>query len=160
VEDFELLSGAIEGIKYLNQYGFKTIVITNQSGIARGYFTENTLAEIHQKMKQELAIGGASLDAIYYCPHHPDEHCACRKPRTKLIRQALVEHHIDIASSFVIGDRLLDIQLARNIGCKAVLIDNERGRTEVASNGMISADFVAVNLFDACKWILGSHLSS
>jgi len=153
VEDFELLPNVVEGIKYFNKSGFKTIVITNQSGIARGYFTEEKLMEIHKKMNQQLAIGGAYLDAIYYCPHHPDEQCACRKPGSKLVNQAIEEHHIDIFYSFLIGDRLLDIQLARNIGCKAVLIDNERGRAELCGNSIIHPDFIAANLVDAWKWI-------
>lgn len=77
-EDLELLPGAAEGIRLLNNAGFKVIVITNQSGIARGYFDEKTLHEIHKKMKRDLSRSGARLDAIYFCPHHPDEGCRCR----------------------------------------------------------------------------------
>ncbi len=123
-EDFELFSNTAKAIKLLNEHGFKVIVITNQSGIARGYFTEQTLAEIHKKMKRELAKEGAWVDAIYYCPHHPDDNCDCRKPKPKLALQAAKEHCIDLKCSFVIGDLQMDINLAKALGCKAILVGN------------------------------------
>ena len=103
-EDFELLSGAAEGIKLLNEHGFKVVVVTNQSGIGRGYFTEKMLAEIHDKMITQLAEHGAHVDAIYYCPHHPDDKCECRKPKPKMVLQAARDLDIDLSQSYVIGD--------------------------------------------------------
>jgi D,D-heptose 1,7-bisphosphate phosphatase len=88
VEDSELLPNVPEAIRLLNGNGFKVIVITNQSGIARGYLTEETLAQIHQKMEDKLMKQGATVDGIYYCPHHPDEGCGCRKPKTALFLRA------------------------------------------------------------------------
>lgn len=116
-EDFELLPGAAEGIKLLKENGFLVIIITNQSGIARGYFTEETLAKIHQKMQMELAQYGACVDAIYYCPHHPDDGCDCRKPKPKLVLQAARDLNIDLSQSYVIGDSEMDIELAKQAGC-------------------------------------------
>ncbi len=116
-EDFELLPGAAEGIRILNEQGFKVVVVTNQSGIARGYFTEEMLTQIHQKMLRELARRGAHIDAIYYCPHHPDDGCDCRKPKPKLVLQAARDLNIDLAQSYVIGDSEMDIELARQAGC-------------------------------------------
>ena len=118
-EDFELLPGAAEGIKLLNEHGFKVVVITNQSGIARGYFTEEMLARIHGKMQKELAKHGAHVDAIYYCPHHPDDNCECRKPKPKMVLQAALHLDIDLSQSYVIGDTEMDVELARQAGCKA-----------------------------------------
>jgi len=105
-EDFELLPGVAEGIKLLNERGFKVVIITNQSGIARGYFTEGMLASIHDKMQKELAKHGAHVDAIYYCPHHPDNNCECRKPKPKMVLQAAIDLDIDLSQSYVIGGQL------------------------------------------------------
>ncbi len=91
VEDFEILPAVPEAIKLLNGHGFSVVVITNQSGIARGFFTEATLHQIHRHMERELAGQGARLDAIYYCPHHPDDGCQCRKPRPGLLIKAAQE---------------------------------------------------------------------
>ena len=118
-EDFELLPDAAEGIKLLNEHGFKVVIVTNQSGIARGYFTEGMLAEIHDKMITQLAEHGAHVDAIYYCPHHPDDNCDCRKPKPKMVLQAAIDLDIDLSQSYVIGDNEMDVELARHAGCKA-----------------------------------------
>lgn len=121
-DKFELLPQAAEAIRLLNQHGFKVIVITNQSGIARGYFTEETLARIHQKMENDLAKEGAYVDAIYYCPHHPDDRCDCRKPKPKLAIQAAKEHKINLQESFVVGNLDTDIEIAKYIGCRGILV--------------------------------------
>ena len=117
-EDFELLPDAAEGIKLLNEHGFKVVIVTNQSGIARGYFTEVILARIHEKMVTELAEQGAHIDAIYYCPHHPDDNCDCRKPKPKMVIHAAQDLDIDLSQSYVIGDSEIDTELARQAGCK------------------------------------------
>lgn len=152
-EDFELLPKAAAGIKLLNQGGFKVVVITNQSGIARGYFTEDMLNKIHQKMVDELAKSGAHVDAIYFCPHHPDENCECRKPKPKLAHQAIKQLHIDPQQSFVIGDRLMDVELAKAIGCKSIMIPGEPGKAELSKNSILP-DYVASDLVLAAKWII------
>lgn len=121
-EDFELLPGVEEGVRCLNERGFTVVVITNQSGIARGYFTEKTLAEIHEKMSKELGKAGARLDAIYYCPHHPDDNCDCRKPKPTLLWEAASDLAIDLGQSYVIGDRRMDVEMGRRGGCKASLL--------------------------------------
>lgn len=120
-EDFELLPGVAEGIKELNKHGFKVVVITNQSGIARGYFTEEMLARIHDKMLKELAQQGAQVDAIYYCPHHPDDNCDCRKPKPEMVFEAARDLDIDLSQSYVIGDNEMDMELARRAGCRGAV---------------------------------------
>ncbi|MBI2846613.1 MAG: D-glycero-beta-D-manno-heptose 1,7-bisphosphate 7-phosphatase, partial [Chloroflexi bacterium] len=121
-EDFELFPTTARAIRLLNQNGFKVIVITNQSGVARGYFTEETLSKIHKKMQDELARQGAYVDAIYYCPHHPDDGCHCRKPKPGMVLRAIKDHNIDIKQSFVVGDLKMDIDLGRALGCRTVLV--------------------------------------
>ncbi len=123
-QDFELFPGVAKAIKLLNERGFKVIVITNQSGIARGYFTEETLAEIHEKMAGELAKESAWVDAIYYCPHHPDDGCECRKPKPKMLLEAASELGVDLLHSYVVGDLSMDIEMGKRVGGKTILISN------------------------------------
>jgi len=144
-EDFELLPGVAEWVKELNQHGFKVVVVTNQSGIARGYFSEQMLAKIHDKMLTELAQHGAHIDAIYYCPHHPDDNCACRKPQPKMVFQAALDLNIDLKKSYVIGDGEMDIELARKAGCKFAI--------KVGKSGA-NADCAAASFKDAVEKVL------
>ena len=144
-EDFELLPGVAEGIKLLNEHGFKVVVVTNQSGIARGYFTEGMLAKIHDKMITQLADHGAHVDAIYYCPHQPDDNCECRKPKPKMVLQAAIDLDIELGESYVIGDSEMDVELARRAGCKAGIRMGEMACT---------GDWVAASFKDAVEQIL------
>jgi D-glycero-D-manno-heptose 1,7-bisphosphate phosphatase len=121
--------------------------------VARGYFSESLLAEIHQKLRNDLAQHGAHIDAIYYCPHHPDEGCECRKPKPKLAYQAIADLGIDPGQSYVIGDRLMDIQLARAIGSKSVLIANDLGISEIRDINS-PPDYIALDFGAAVKWII------
>ncbi|MCL0092277.1 D-glycero-beta-D-manno-heptose 1,7-bisphosphate 7-phosphatase [Dehalococcoidia bacterium] len=152
VEDFELLPTVAEAIRLLNTNSLKVVVITNQSGIARGYFTEEILAQIHDRMKQELAKDGAWVDAIYYCPHHPDDGCECRKPKTGLFLQAARELDIDLSRSFVVGDMPMDIDAGRALGSKTVLV------TTGSQGGIVDPpDYTAGSLLEAVKWILKEY---
>lgn len=151
VEDFELLAAVPKAIKLLSASGFKVVLITNQSGIARGYFTEETLAQINKKMEDELAEHGAHLDAIYYCPHHPDEGCECRKPKTALFKRATKELDIDLDHSFVIGDMQMDVDAGKVLGCKTVLVTTGPQGGE----GIVDPpDYVAGTLLEAAQWII------
>lgn len=158
-EDFKLLSGVGLGIRLLNEAGFKVVVVTNQSGIARGYFTEEMLERIHRKMADELAQYGAHVDAIYYCPHHPDEGCECRKPKPKLAYQAIKELHIDPAQSFTIGDRLMDVELARAVGSKSIMVPSENGKEELKNSGVVP-DYVASDFESAAKWVIEQQVQT
>jgi len=151
-EDFKLYPETAGAVKRLNESGFKVIVITNQSGIARGYFDEATLAEIHEEMRKQLAEEGATLDGIYYCPHHPDDGCDCRKPGPKLVLQAIKEHDINPEHSFVVGDLQMDIDLGRNVGCKTVLVKRQDGEQKINESG---ADYVGGNMLEVVDWIVG-----
>lgn len=124
-EDFHLFPRTGEAIRLLNEH-YKVVVVTNQSGIGRGYFTEETLERIHWKMRRELAREGAYVDDIFFCPHHPDDNCDCRKPKPKLVYQAAIKHNINLAKSVVIGDTEMDAQLAEKIGIRSIILYSQK----------------------------------
>ena len=144
-EQFELLPGAGEGVKRLNNAGFKVILITNQSGIARGYFSEEMLGHIHEKMKVDLVAYGAHIDGIYYCPHHPDDNCNCRKPKPNLIIRAVKEHDVDLSQSYIIGDSAIDIEAGKAVGCVTILLAHKGKSIEQ------QADYVVDTLLEASR---------
>ena len=150
-EDFELFPTTSQAIRLLNESGFKVVVITNQSGIARGYFTEETLAEIHKKMEDELGAGNASVDAIYYCPHHPDDGCECRKPKIGLFLKTIDEIDLNAGLSYVVGDAQMDIEAGKALGSKTVLVTT--GPQE-GKNIVIPPDCIADTLLEAAQWII------
>jgi len=151
VEDVELLPTVAEAIKLFNESDLKVLVVTNQSGIARGYFDKETLIQIHRKMEDELAKYGAHVDAIYYCPHHPDEDCICRKPKTALFYRAAMELDIDFIRSFVIGDTQMDIDAGKALGCQTVLITTGlQGGNEITG----PPDYTADSLLEAAQWVM------
>ena len=109
-----LFSGATEGLRAFREAGWRLIVLSNQSGLGRGYFTREQLSAVTNRMVELLAAGGVVLDAIYYCPHAPDENCNCRKPRTGLIEAACRDFAIDLAKSWMVGDKAADMEVAKN----------------------------------------------
>lgn len=154
---FEMYLGVGEGVKKLKDDGFKILVMTNQSGIARGYFTEDILLNIHERMKMEFIKFDVKLDRIYYCPHHPDDDCDCRKPKTGLFEKAIEEHDIDVNQSYMIGDKILDVEAGQKIGVKTVLIPEAHARNEFLSTKNeweCHPDYVADDFVDAVEWIL------
>ncbi|HHI97123.1 MAG TPA: D-glycero-beta-D-manno-heptose 1,7-bisphosphate 7-phosphatase [Thermodesulfatator atlanticus] len=156
---FRLLPRAAEGIRLLKEAGFAVVVITNQSGIARGFFPKTLVEEVHALMQELLAREGATLDGIYYCPHHPDEGCYCRKPRPGLVERAAQELGLDLCRAYVVGDRFTDLQLAKNINAKGVLVLTGYGRGEhlyYLPRLGLKPDLVAEDLFEAAQKII-SH---
>ena len=145
-----------QAIRRINESGMKAILVTNQSGLARGYFSDETLAEVHGILKAELDRCDAHLDAIYYCPHLPDAGCECRKPNPGMLIQAGRELGIELKESCVIGDRYLDIRMAHAVGARGVLVLTGDGRHELESrkNDPIQPDFVSETLLTAVKTIL------
>lgn len=148
-EEFELLPNAGRAIRLLNEHGFKVIVLTNQSGVARGYFSQDTLFQIHKKMEGELAKEGAYLDGIYCCPHHPNDNCECHKPRPGLALQAIKDHNIDIRNSFIIGDTGADAALGHLLGCRTINVGGKPQRpdqiADIAVPDILSAAKVVIN---------------
>jgi D-glycero-D-manno-heptose 1,7-bisphosphate phosphatase len=161
---FKIYPWTAAAIRNLNQGGLKAIVVTNQAGVARGYFAENLIHEVHQKLSHELSRDGARLDAIYYCPHHPSagkppylQDCNCRKPKPGMVLRATDEFQIDLKKSYVIGDRYGDIELAHNAGTKSILVLSGYGMGEYEyqrNHWSIQPDWVAKNLLEATEIIL------
>ncbi len=160
---FVIFPFVAEAVKRLNDNGFLAIVVTNQSGIGRGYYPEDLVIAPHERLKDHLEEKGARLDRIYYCPHHPHaeletfrEDCHCRKPRTGLIDQALKDFDIDMTRSYVVGDRYVDIDFAGRAGLKGVLVKTGYGRGEIEykSDDNPKPAYMAEDLLEAVTWIL------
>jgi len=166
-EDFVLIEGAADAIKLLNDAGFLVVVVTNQSGVARGYFTEDDVMAVNDKMLFELNVAGAFVDAVYYCPHHPDFggekygiDCDCRKPNVGMIVKAQEKFEIDISESFVVGDHKGDIELGKNAGAKTIHVLTGHGEEEgkkLAEAGIVP-DCTSENLLSAVQYILDSKV--
>lgn len=156
-EDFFLLPTVLEGLKLLNEAGFKLIVITNQSGLARGFFNAEALGQIHARMNTLVAASGSHLSAVYFCPHHPDDKCHCRKPETGMLEQAMREWDIDPARSFFIGDKYLDVEAANRTGCRAVLVPSSEPEIELLNSdtpdSKYKIDFTGADFISAARWI-------
>jgi len=156
-EGYRLYPGSAEGLRLLHEKGFLIIVVTNQSGIGRGLFDQKTLGMIHDRMRSDLAKGGASIDALYFCPHTPEDKCACRKPGTAMFERAIKEHGIDPKRSFVVGDMRMDIEAGRKIGARTALVPepHNRQKTLKEMEGWgFRPDFVGKDLLSAALWIL------
>lgn len=150
-EDLRLLPGAGAAIRALNLAGFVVAVVTNQSAIGRGWLTHEQLEAIHAKMRRALRRLGARVDAIYVCPHRPDDGCACRKPHPGLLQRAARELGVSLADSYAIGDRYLDVRSGQAVGSRAILVRS--GHAAEAADG-VAPDFDAPHLNDAVAWIL------
>lgn len=150
-QDFDLLPGSGDAIRSLNRAGFVVIVMTNQSAIGRGMMTRETLAVIHQKMHRELGKYGARIDAVYFCPHHPDDGCGCRKPQIGMLTQAAQEWALSLKRSYVIGDRHLDVQTGQAAGSTSILVRS--GHVPEPASGIVP-DHEAETLEQAVGWIL------
>ncbi|MFP3982389.1 MAG: D-glycero-beta-D-manno-heptose 1,7-bisphosphate 7-phosphatase [Desulfurivibrionaceae bacterium] len=161
---FHLLPGVAEAIKKLNEADIPVVVVTNQSGLARGYFPEKLLDAVHDSMRKELADRGAHVDSIYICPHHPEakeekfrKNCSCRKPGKGLFIQAAEDMSLDLSRSYVVGDRWSDLESAANCGAVGILVLTGYGRGELEYIGetrSIQPARVAEDLISAVDWIL------
>ena len=153
-DDIELIPDAIEALNMLADSGFKLILVTNQSAIGRGMFDLARLDEIHARFEHLLAQGGARLDGIYFCPHHPDDDCECRKPKTGMVRQAAREFDVDADRSFMIGDNLADIELGRNMNGQSLLVRTGYG-TVLERERVAEPDYVVDDVLSAAQLICG-----
>ena len=160
--DIQLLPGAVEALRLL-QERYPLVIITNQAGIARGYFDEQQLREIHRHLEQLLADMEILLAGIYYCPHHPEagsfryrQNCHCRKPKPGMLKAAARDLALDLAISYTIGDKLSDIGAGKNAGTKTILVRTGYGRQHEAeiARSQLAPDYAADDLPAAAAWIL------
>lgn len=160
---FRVFSYSAPAINLLNNAGWLAIVVTNQAGVARGYFSEAMIQAVHERLRQDLESNGARLDAIYYCAHHPSVgeppyrlDCDCRKPKPGLVHRAAEELNIELDASWMIGDRYSDIELARNAGVRCALVMSGYGRSEwehQRGSWKHQPDLIAENLLEAVAGI-------
>lgn len=158
LEDMTLLPGVPEALDLLARAGYLRLVVTNQSGVARGYFDRSFVDRIHWELQKLLKARGASVDGFYVCPHHPDHtgDCACRKPLPGLVHQAAQEWDLDVPACWVVGDKRADVELARQAGCRAALVRTGYGRVaeaELARDGR-TVDVIADDLLGAAAELL------
>lgn len=156
-EQLEILPRVPQAIRRLRDHGFKVVVITNQSAVARGRLAEKDLLQINNVLRERLASSGALLDGIYYCPHHPTEgfgsykvECDCRKPKTGMIRRAAQDLNVDPSISYIVGDQVTDLELAARISATGIWICNSR---ETSHSIMPGAHRVE-DLWQAVEWII------
>lgn len=149
IKDLEFIDLAVEGLEKLQKTDYKLIIITNQSGIARGYYTEQDYFLFRDKMHKKLKEKGIEITAEYFCPHCPEEQCACRKPKTGMLEQAAKDFDLDLKKCWMIGDALSDMQTGKNAGCKTihVLTGGFKGITDYE-------DFTAKNLLESADYII------
>lgn len=168
-EDLVLISGCGEAVRLLNEAGYRVIVVTNQAGVARGYYTEEEVRLLHAYFNELLKKEGARVDAFYYCPHHPEhgigaykKKCHCRKPDTGMLEQAErdLPEGIDKAHSFLIGDKLLDMEAGRRFGVTSVLVGTGYGAELFKQESLRAGyDFYAENLLAAVRKILDGTIA-
>ncbi len=161
-DGMKLIPNSAAAIREANQLGVKVFILTNQSGIARGYLTEEELANVHDRLLQLLQQEGAVINDIYVCPHHPDYgepryrlDCQCRKPKTGMMLQAARKHNVNLQRSFVIGDRMIDVQMGNNAGAKTILVMTGYGQQEYQQclAEKLHIDYVAKNLYEGWQFV-------
>lgn len=161
---FELFPWTIEALRHLRQAGYLAVVVTNQSGVARGYFSEGLVREVHAKLQAQLTGAGVRIEGIYYCPHHPSEgqspyrqECDCRKPKPGMLYRAAQELGIDFSRSVLVSDKYEDVTMAQGLGLRTALVLTGYGRGEYEYRRHLWSrppDVVAENLLDAVNKIL------
>ena len=157
LDQLRVIPGSAQAIQLLNTHNFRVIVISNQSGVARGYYREGDVKIFNDGMESLLSKQGAHIDAIYYCPHHPEadvkkyrSDCDCRKPRPGMLIEGGKKYNLDFKHSFLVGDKWSDIEAGRSVGCKTILVQTGHGLLEYESK-KCPVDYVAADLHDAVQ---------
>ena len=155
-EEWRPLPGSLEAIALLNRHGYEVVVITNQSGIARGLFDRATLEKIHDKMRSLVEKSGGKIAAIYICPHGPADHCACRKPKPGLLEQFAREQNVRLSNIPLIGDAQRDIEAALAVGARPILVRTGKGEKTLAAHPQLTIP-VFKDLYDAAQSLLSEQ---
>jgi D-glycero-D-manno-heptose 1,7-bisphosphate phosphatase len=153
IERVALIPGAAAALRQLQDAGYKLFIVSNQSGIGRGFFSRESVEAIHAHLDRCFAKAGVRFDRHYICPHHPEDNCDCRKPKPKFLLEAAREHRLDLSRCFMVGDRLSDIQTGINAGTRTILVLTGAGHDTLAKQE-VKADFVADDIGAAATWIL------
>lgn len=148
------IRGAKEAVRLLKKKGFFVFIVTNQSGVGRGYFSLDKLKAVNEKLLHEFSKSKIHIDGIYYCPHHPKQKCKCRKPYPKIVKDIAQEFRLDLEYSYFIGDKLSDVQTGKNAGARTVLINTDNTSLIEEEDDWTPPDFIAKDLKEAVRWIL------
>lgn len=150
-EDWEWIPGAKDGMRKLVALGFRLVVVSNQSGVARGFYTVSDVQALHSRIAKDLRAAGVNVAGFYFCPHGPGDGCECRKPRPGLLLQAQKDLKIDLSLSYMVGDKLIDIQAAQAAGVRPILVGTGYGKTEKKS--LPSGIPFVPDMLAAAEWI-------
>ena len=164
-EEFTFIPNARKAIRELTESDYRIVVITNQSGIGRGLYSEEDVADIHSRMVSEIRKAGGTIDAVYYCPHHPEAGCECRKPKPGMLARAAREHNIELSNAYLIGDWTTDIEVGQCVGATAFLVLTGLGQESYyhyinmnlcqgADRNRHRPDKIFTNLYTATRWLL------
>lgn len=148
------IPGSLTAIAQLNRAGYRIVVATNQSGVARGLYDLETLSQIHEKFIRELAAVGGHIEEIFYCPHHPAANCDCRKPKLGMFRQIQAKYGADLSDTFFIGDAFTDVQVARALPCKPILVLTGKGQQALEQHPELATVPHFADLAEAVKYVL------
>lgn len=153
-DEFSFIDGAIEALRRLKEAGYKIYLISNQGGISKGYFTQEDLDKLNERMLGEIEKGGGRIDHLYYCPHHDKDNCECRKPKTGLIEQAIRGTDVDLKNTFIIGDSLRDIEAGKRMGMKTIFVLSGKTPLSETKNWPLRPDCIKKDLLEAVERIL------
>lgn len=156
-EEWLPIPGSLDAIAQLNRSGFRVFIVTNQSGVARGFYDIDTLDLIHEKLVSELASVGGYIEEIFFCPHHPDELCSCRKPKPGLLHQLAAKYPINFSETYFIGDSIGDIRAAQAVGCMPILVHTGNGEKVLQKHPELSAIPNFPDLSTAVDYVLGKQ---
>ncbi len=154
-EQFELLPGVIEGLKLLKDY--KLFIVSNQSGIGRGYYTEEDMHKYNNRMLEEFKKHNIKIEKIYFCPHSPETECDCRKPNNKYVKEAEKTYNLDLKKSFTVGDHPADVLLAKNSGCKSIYLLTGHGVKHLDKARKANPEYIAANFMQATEYIISKN---
>ncbi len=154
-EQVEFYPGVVDGLKRLQDEGAVLIIVTNQSGVARGFFDVNDVERVNRHIVRSLQEQEVTITNVYYCPHHPDDQCLCRKPEPGMLIRAGEASGLDMHAAFMVGDKMADVQAGKNAGTHTILLLTGYGKKELeAAGGDVAADYVAEDFSEAVEWIL------
>lgn len=156
LRDFRFLPGTLQAIELLTNKGFRIFVVSNQAGVTKGLYSKETLDRMTKRMLKEVKRSGGAIEKVLYCLHTDAMNCSCRKPKDGLLKQATAGHCVDKIHSYFIGDSLLDVKAGKLFGCKTILVLSGREKLKNARNWDALPDFIAKNLLDAARHIVGN----
>ena len=156
-EEFFFIDGSIEALKRLKEAGYKICVVSNQAGISKGYFTQEDLNKLSERILEEIEKEGGKIDELYYCTHHDKDNCECRKPKTGLIEQAIRKKDVDLKNTFIIGDSIRDIEAGKRMGMKTIFVLSGKTPQSKMKDWHVQPDCTKKNSLEAVEWILNNE---